>query len=95
MTASEIASHLLSNCSSMEQFEIYMFGSTLHGIGADIDILVVGPSGDRLCKLKQELQAASEFLPLHILYMQPSEEWRTDFVAREKCVHIKKLALMR
>ncbi len=95
MTASEIASHLLSNCGSLEQFEVYMFGSTLRGIGADIDILVVGPSGDAFRKLKRELQAASEFLPLHILYMQPSEERRTEFVAREQCVQIKKLALRK
>lgn len=93
MTASEIASHLLRNCGSLEQFQVYMFGSTLHGIGADIDILVVGPSGDALCKLKRELKAASEFLPLHILYMQPSEERRTEFVSRERCIEIKKLAL--
>jgi len=25
MTASEIASHLLGNCGSLEQFEVYMF----------------------------------------------------------------------
>jgi predicted nucleotidyltransferase len=93
MTASEIASHLLGNCDSLEQFEVYMFGSTLRGIGEDIDILVVGPAGATLSKLKQELRAASEFLPLHILYMQPSEERRTEFVAREQCVHLKKLAL--
>lgn len=92
MTASEIASHLLDNCGSLEQFEVYMFGSTLRGIGEDIDILVVGPAGDALSKLKQEMRAASEFLPLHILYMQPSEERRTEFVERQHCVHLKKLA---
>lgn len=91
MTASEIAAHLLGNCGSMEQFEVYMFGSTLRGIGQDVDILVVGPAGDALSKLKRELRAASEFLPLHILYMQPSEELRTAFVAREQCVQLKKL----
>jgi len=93
MTASEIASHLLGNCGSLEQFEVYMFGSTLLGIGEDIDILVVGPAGNALSKLKQEMRAASEFLPLHILCMQPSEERRTEFVARQKCVHLEKLAL--
>lgn len=92
MTASEIALHLLGNCGSLEQFEVYMFGSTLHGVGEDIDILVVGSAGDALSKLKQEIRMASEFLPLHILYMQPSEEWRTGFVAREHCVLLKKLA---
>lgn len=95
MTTSEIASHLLGNCGSLEQFEVYMFGSALRGIGEDIDILVVGPAGDALSKLKRELRAASEFLPLHILCMQPSEERRTDFVVREGCVQLKKLARCR
>lgn len=95
MTASGIAAHLLGNCGLLEQFEVYMFGSTLRGIGEDIDILVVGPAGDALSKLKHELRAASEFLPLHILYMQPSEEQRTEFVAREQCVPLKKLAASR
>lgn len=64
----------------------------LGGIGEDVDILVVGPSGDPLSQLKRELLAAGEFLPLHVLYMQPSEERHTDFVAREKCVPLKLLA---
>ena len=92
MTASEIASHLLGNCASLKHFEVYMFGSTLRGVGEDIDILVVGPNGDALSKLKQEMRAASSFLPLHILYMQPSEERRTEFVAREHCIDLRKLA---
>lgn len=88
MTASEVAAHLINSCSSLEHFDAYLFGSTLRGIGEDVDILVVGPSGDALSQLKRELQAAGEFLPLHILYMLPSEERRTDFVAREKCVSL-------
>ena len=91
MTTSEIASHLLGSCASLEHFEVYLFGSTLHGVGEDIDILVVGPDGEALTKLKQELRMASDFLPLHILYMRPSEERRTEFVAREKCINLKKL----
>jgi hypothetical protein len=92
MTAGEIAGYLLGSCSSLEQFDAYMFGSTLGGIGEDVDILVIGPGGDALSQLKRELWAAGEFLPLHILYMQPSEEQHTEFVAREKCVRLKKLA---
>lgn len=92
MTASEIASHLLGNCPSLKHFEVYMFGSTLYGVGEDIDILVVGPNGDALSKLKQEMRVAGDVLPLHILYMQPSEELRTEFVAREHCVLLRKLA---
>jgi len=89
MTASEVAAHLISNCRSLDQFDAYMFGSALRAIGEDVDILIVGPGGDALSPLKRELQAAGEFLPLHILYMLPSEERRTDFVARERCVPLE------
>ena len=91
MTAAEVAAHLLNSCSSLKQFSAYMFGSALHGIGEDIDILVVGPGNEALLQLKRELQAASEFLPLHILYLLPSEEQRTDFIAREKCVPLEQV----
>ncbi len=91
MTAGEIAAHLLGRCGSLKQFDAYMFGSTLRGVGEDIDILVVGPGGDTLSRLKRELQAAGEFLPLHILYMQPSEERHTDFVVRQNCVPLAQL----
>lgn len=93
MTACEIAAHLLAHCGSLEQFDAYMFGSTLHGIGEDIDILIVGPDGEALSRLKQELRAAGEYLPLHILCMQPSELRYTDFVARERCVSLSQLPI--
>ena len=93
MSASEVAVHLLGSCDSLKQFDAYMFGSTLHGIGEDIDILVVGTGGDALLQLKRELRAAGEFLPLHILYMQPAEERYTEFVTRQQCVQLKKLAV--
>jgi hypothetical protein len=93
MTAAEIAIYLLHNCTSLEHFSAYMFGSTLRGVGQDIDILVVGPGGDLLTQLKKEVQRAGESLPLHILYMQPSEERHTRFVTREKCVPLTQLAL--
>jgi hypothetical protein len=92
MTAGEIAAYLVSCCRSLSRFDSYMFGSTLSGIGEDIDILIVGSTGDALINLKQELQAASEHLPLHILYMQPTEEQHTKFVVREKCVPLMQLA---
>lgn len=91
MAAGEIAAYLLGSCRSLEQFAAYMFGSALRGIGEDVDILVVGPGGDALSQLKRELRAAGEFLPLHVLYMLPSEERRTDFVARQKCVPLGQL----
>lgn len=91
MTASEIAAHLLGTCASLEHFKAYMFGSTLHGVGQDIDILIVGPGGDLLAQLKKELQCAGESLPLHILYMQASEERHTNFVARQKCIPLVQL----
>lgn len=92
MTASEIAVHLLRTCASLEHFDAYMFGSTLQGFGQDIDILIVGPSGDLLAQLKKEMQCAGESLPLHILYMQRSEEYQTQFVVRENCIPLVQLA---
>lgn len=92
MTASGAARHLLDLCGSLEHFNAYMFGSALHEVGEDIDILIVGPAGDLLAQLKKELRFAGQHLPLHILYMQPSEEKRTQFVARENCVPLAQLA---
>jgi len=92
MTAGEIAAHLLASCGSLEQFDAYMFGSTLRGIGQDVDILVVGPRGGALFQLKRELRVAGEFLPLHILYMLPSEERRTNFIRTENCVPLGRVA---
>ena len=93
MTASEVAAYLLRGCKSLERFDSYMFGSTLIGVGQDIDILIVGPGGDALTELKQEMRLASENLPLHVLYLQPSEARDTEFVTREKCVPLAYLAL--
>lgn len=67
MTASGVAVHLLGVCGSLKHFNAYMFGSTLHGVGEDIDILIVGPAGDLLAQLKKELRFAGESLPLHVL----------------------------
>lgn len=92
MTASEIAVHLLGTCASLEHFDAYMFGSTLNGFGQDIDILIVGPGGDLLAQLKMEMQCAGQSLPLHILYMLPSEECHSQFVEREKCIPLAQLA---
>lgn len=92
MSAGEIAAHLLRCCSSLDQFDAYMFGSTLGGIGEDVDLLFVGPDGETLSQLKRELRVAGEFLPLHVVYMQPSEEQHADFVARQKCVPLRTLA---
>jgi hypothetical protein len=92
MTASEVAVHLLGTCISLEHFDAYMFGSALHGVGQDIDILIVGPAGDPLAQLKKELRCAGKSLPLHILFMLPTEERHTQFVAREKCIPLAKLA---
>lgn len=92
MTAKRVACHLLDLCGSLEHFDAYMFGSALHGVGEDIDILIVGPAGDLLAQLKTELRLAGEQLPLHILCMQPSEEKRTQFVARENCIPLEQLA---
>ena len=71
-----------------------MFGSTLHGIGHDIDILIVGSSGKLLSVLKHEMRVAGDKLPLDVLYMLPSEEAETDFINKEKCVKLLDLASM-
>lgn len=92
MTAGEIAVHLLECCESLARFDAYIFGSTLHGIGQDIDILVVGPGGEALSQLKTEMRSAGERLPLHILCMEPSEASRTEFVTKERCVSLVQLA---
>jgi len=47
-----------------------MFGSALSGVGQDIDILVVGPGGEPLTRLKCDLGLAGKSLPLHLLYMR-------------------------
>lgn len=91
MKAGEVAAHLLGCCGALAHFEAYMFGSSLRGIGQDIDILIVGPSGGALSRLKEEMALAEEELPLHILYMQPSEAQRTNFVARQKCISLAQL----
>jgi hypothetical protein len=93
MSASEIADHLLASCPSLEHFEAYMFGSGLTGVGADIDILIVGPGGSLLSQVKSELRSAGEALPLHLLCMLPSEALHTQFVGREKCVALSQLVL--
>lgn len=93
MSARQIAVHLLASCPSLEHFEAYMFGSAVSGVGADIDILIVGPGGSLLFQVKSELRLAGEALPLHLLCMSPSEALNTQFVAREKCVPLSQLAL--
>jgi hypothetical protein len=69
-----------------------MFGSSLFGIGSDFDILIIGPSGVRLDRLKAELRDAGKELPLDVLYMLPEEARITAFVEREGCVSLQQLA---
>lgn len=95
MNASGIASFILSSCPALSEFQPYMFGSSLYGVGEDIDILVVGPAGEALARLKREMVAAGEELPLDVLYMLPSEAAETGFVANEGCVALSKLALQQ
>lgn len=92
MSANEIAAYLIKHCRSLESFEAYLFGSTLNGMGQDIDILIIGPSGIELSALKHELMIVGKELPLDILYMQPSEAIETDFVNKEGCVELSTLA---
>lgn len=92
MTAHEVAKLLLRSCESLRGFESFMFGSSLCGVGSDLDILIIGPSGGRLVKLKEELRLAGKELPLDVLYMLPSEAEETGFVKREECIALAQLA---
>ena len=92
MEARDVAIYLLESCKSLDDFESFMFGSSLFGVGSDFDILIVGPSGEQLCRLKAELRLAGSELPLDILYMLPAEARDTNFVQREKCISLVQLA---
>lgn len=94
MTGCEVARHLLECCESLSEFKSFMFGSSLFGLGNDFDILIVGPCGEPLARLKAELQVAARELPLDVLYMLPQEAEVTEFVAREGCVPLKELATL-
>jgi hypothetical protein len=92
MTACDVARHLLESCASLREFESFMFGSSLAGVGNDFDILIVGPSGESLCRLKTELRLAGKELPLDVLYMLPSEAAETEFVRNTGCIALAQLA---
>ncbi|ONN69486.1 hypothetical protein [Pseudomonas oryzihabitans] len=92
MTAYEVAKHLLQTCQSLRDFKSFMFGSSLFGVGSDFDILIVGPAGDPLCRLKAELSHAGHELPLDVLFMLPEEVEETGFVSGEGCISLSQLA---
>ena len=92
MTACEVAKYLLDSCKSLREFDSFMFGSSLIGVGNDFDILIVGPCDESLSRLKTELGIAAHELPLDVLYMLPAEAEVTEFVAREGCVTLGQLA---
>lgn len=92
MSACEVAKHLLKTCQSLRDFESFMFGSSLFGVGSDYDILIVGPVGDPLCRLKAELRHAGRELPLDVLFMLPEEAEETGFVSSEGCISLSQLA---
>lgn len=92
MTACEVARHLIRTCESLREFEAFMFGSSLLGVGSDFDILIVGPSGEPLSRLKAELRHAGKELPLDVLYMLPQEAEETGFVTSEGCIALTQLA---
>lgn len=92
MTAGEVARHLLESCGSLQEFDSFMFGSSLKGVGNDFDILIVGPGGEALSRLKAELRVAAIELPLDVLYMLPAEAEATGFVTKEACISLARLA---
>lgn len=95
MSAYEVAKFLLASCPTLSLFSAYMFGSSLNGIGADFDILIVGPSGEKLRRLKGEIKHAGIALPLDVIYMLPEEAEETDFVLRGNCVPLDVLSKMK
>ncbi len=95
MTASEVARYLLVSCDALGEFESFMFGSSLFGVGSDFDILIVGQSGEPLSLLKSELRFAGENLPLDVLYMLPEEAEETKFVTKTGCITLTDLAELR
>lgn len=92
MTACEVARFLLKSCESLREFESFMFGSSLFRVGSDFDILIVGPSGEPLSRLKGELILAGKELPLDVLYMLPAEAEETGFVTSAGCIALAQLA---
>lgn len=86
MTAKEVACHLLQTCKTLHKFEVFMFGSSLYGIGSDYDILIVAPPNEDLLYLKAELHLAGYTLPLDILFMLPEEVEFTNFIVKQKCI---------
>ena len=92
MTPFEVARFLLQSCGSLREFESFMFGSSLFGVGSDFDILIIGPSGEPLSRLKAELRLAGRELPLDVLYMLPAEAEETGFVTSAGCIALAQLA---
>ena len=94
MKASEVAKHILAFCPALSEFNPYMFGSALVGVGSDFDILIIGPSGNLLSQLKKEIKAAGSELPLDVIYMLPEEAEETNFVSTQKCIPFEKLSVL-
>lgn len=93
MTAEEVACYLLHTCKTLYKFESFMFGSSLHGIGSDFDILVIAPSDANLSCLKSELKFAGQILPLDILFMLPEEAQATNFIIKYGCISLYELSI--
>lgn len=79
------------SCPALSEFDAYMFGSSLAGVGSDFDILIVGPSGVALSQLKSEISAAGSMLPLDVLYMLPEEAEETKFITEQHCISLEQL----
>jgi len=92
MSAPEVARYLLGSCKSLGNFESFMFGSSLWGVGSDFDILIIGSSGELLFDLKAELGIAGRALPLDVLYMLPAEAEETGILASLGCIPLVELA---
>lgn len=92
MSAREVAKHLIESCSSLKEFDSYMFGSSIRGVGNDFDILIIASSITSIKILKTEIAIAGKELPLDVLYMLPAEALETEFIKRQGCVSLAQLA---
>jgi len=90
MSISDVAQHLLNTCQTLNFLNVLCLVRRF-GVGTDYDILVIGPAGEALLRLKAELRLAGAELPLDILYMLPQEAKETDFVVKQKCVSLTHL----
>jgi predicted nucleotidyltransferase len=78
----------LASCVSGTQW--YLFGSaTRHAkLPADLDLLVVYQNDSDVLQLRKTLEAYSQSLPLHILFLRKDEEAELRFISEQRAMRI-------